>query len=124
MVLPLLDSRSATSGISQRLEVLQQTLSDSPESQTLVFVETKKSAKFLAKHLEQTSPKLSPRAVVGQYGVHGMSWDGEGGQRAAIEDFNSGRCKVLVSTAVTEEGLDIQNCDCVIVFDMPLQLIR
>ena len=89
-----------------------------------MFVETKKSAKLLAKHLGRTNPKLSPRAVVDQSGVHAMSWEGEGGQREAIEDFNSGRCKVLVATAVVEEGLDIRACDCVIVFEMPLNLIR
>lgn len=116
-------SGSSSSEVSQRLSLLQQILVDAG-SRTLVFVETKKSAKFLAKHLGQTKPELSPRVVVGQYGVNAMSWEGEGGQREAIADFNSGRCKVLVATAVVEEGLDISDCDSVIVFEMPLNLIR
>ena len=62
--------------------------------------------------------------IVGRGGWLGMGWDTEGGQQEAIEEFNSGRCNLLVSTSVLEEGLDIETCEMVIIFSGTLSLIR
>jgi hypothetical protein len=42
-------------------------------------------------------PNFRPKLVVGRGGWLGMDWDSDGGQQEAIQDFNSGRCNLLVT---------------------------
>ena len=53
-----------------------------------------------------------------------MDWSDNGGQEETIQDFNSGRTNLLVSTSVLEEGIDLTTCEMVFVFSMSLNLIR
>lgn len=65
------------------------------ESRTMVFVETKRNADFLAMYLSQEQlPTTS---------IHGDRLQSE--REQALADFKSGRCKVLVATAVASRGL-------------------
>ena len=36
-----------------------------------------------------------------------------------VEQFRSGKCNVLISTSVTEEGFDIPSCNLVVSFNQP-----
>lgn len=38
-------------------------------------------------------------------------------QKKTIDNFRSGECKILIATAVIEEGLDIPSCNKIIVYD-------
>ena len=39
------------------------------------------------------------------------------GQEDSLVAFRSGSCKVLVSTAVAEEGLDIEECNLIVTYN-------
>jgi len=76
---------------------------------TLIFVETKRNADFLAAFL---SGKDLPTTS-----IHG---DREQRQREeALRDFKKGTMKILVATAVAARGLDIEGVAHVINYDMP-----
>lgn len=38
-------------------------------------------------------------------------------QRKSLEDFKSGKCKILIATNVIEEGLDIPQCNTIVIYD-------
>nr|XP_054508175.1 probable ATP-dependent RNA helicase DDX4 [Agelaius phoeniceus] len=76
---------------------------------TLVFVDTKKKADFIACFLcQENIPATS---------IHGDREQRE--REIALRDFRSGKCPVLVATSVAARGLDIENVQHVINFDLP-----
>ncbi|CAL7945638.1 unnamed protein product [Xylocopa violacea] len=76
---------------------------------TLVFVEMKKKADFIAVFLSENNyPTTS---------IHGDRLQRQ--REEALADFKSGRMSVLVATAVAARGLDIKNVSHVINYDMP-----
>lgn len=75
----------------------------------LVFVETKRTADFLAALLSETAyPTTS---------IHGDRLQRE--REIALADFKTGRMQILVATAVAARGLDINNVTHVINYDLP-----
>jgi probable ATP-dependent RNA helicase DDX4 len=90
-------------------EKLISILNESGASRTLVFVEQKRNADFLASFLSQTEfPTTS---------IHGDREQRE--REEALMDFKMGKAKVLVATSVAARGLDISGVDHVINYDMP-----
>lgn len=76
---------------------------------TIVFVETKRSADFLASILSETEfPTTS---------IHGDRLQRQ--REEALYDFKSGKMKVLIATSVAARGLDIKNVRHVINYDLP-----
>ncbi|KAH0627948.1 hypothetical protein JD844_008544 [Phrynosoma platyrhinos] len=76
---------------------------------TMVFVETKKKADFIATFLcQEHIPTTS---------IHGDREQRE--REEALHCFRSGKCPVLVATSVAARGLDIENVQHVINFDLP-----
>ncbi|XP_056157066.1 probable ATP-dependent RNA helicase DDX4 [Lampris incognitus] len=76
---------------------------------TLVFVETKRQADFLAAYLcQEKVPTTS---------IHGDREQKE--REQALQDFRSGKCPVLVATSVAARGLDIPDVQHVVNFDLP-----
>lgn len=76
---------------------------------TLVFVEQRRTADFIATYLSEFDfPTTS---------IHGDRLQRE--REEALADFKSGRMGVLVATAVAARGLDIKNVHHVINYDMP-----
>ncbi|TMS11596.1 putative ATP-dependent RNA helicase DDX4 [Larimichthys crocea] len=89
----------------QLLDILKTTGTE----RTMVFVETKRQADFIALYLcQEDVPTTS---------IHG---DREQRQREqALADFRSGKCPVLVATSVAARGLDIPDVQHVVNFDLP-----
>ncbi|XP_054431273.1 probable ATP-dependent RNA helicase DDX4 [Pteronotus mesoamericanus] len=90
-------------------EKLVDVLRDTGNERTMVFVETKKKADFIATFLCQE--KISTTSI------HGDREQRE--REQALGDFRCGKCPVLVATSVAARGLDIENVQHVINFDLP-----
>uniref|UniRef100_A0A8C2XKF7 RNA helicase n=1 Tax=Cyclopterus lumpus TaxID=8103 RepID=A0A8C2XKF7_CYCLU len=79
------------------------------EALTLVFVETKKGADALEDFLYHEGYACTS--------IHGDRSQRD--REEALHQFRSGRCPILVATAVAARGLDISNVKHVINFDLP-----
>ncbi|KAM9328433.1 putative ATP-dependent RNA helicase DDX4 [Pholidichthys leucotaenia] len=89
----------------QLLDVLESTGME----RTMVFVETKRQADFIATFLcQEKVPTTS---------IHGDREQRE--REQALADFRSGKCSVLVATSVAARGLDIPDVQHVVNFDLP-----
>uniref|UniRef100_A0A8C4S5B7 RNA helicase n=2 Tax=Erpetoichthys calabaricus TaxID=27687 RepID=A0A8C4S5B7_ERPCA len=87
------------------VELLQMTGTE----RTMVFVETKKKADFIATFLSQENiPTTS---------IHGDREQRE--REQALGDFRTGKCPVLVATSLAARGLDIEHVQHVVNFDLP-----
>lgn len=76
---------------------------------TIVFVETKRDADFLASFLSETTHPTTS--------IHG---DREQKQREeALAQFKMGKMKILIATSVAARGLDIKNVCHVINYNLP-----
>ncbi|XP_036894407.1 probable ATP-dependent RNA helicase DDX4 [Sturnira hondurensis] len=90
-------------------EKLVEVLRHTGDERTMVFVETKKKADFIATFLcQEKIPTTS---------IHGDREQRE--REQALGDFRCGKCPVLVATSVAARGLDIENVQHVINFDLP-----
>ncbi|KAF2725701.1 ATP-dependent RNA helicase ded1 [Polychaeton citri CBS 116435] len=79
---------------------------------TLIFVETKRMADTLSDFLiNQGFPATS---------IHGDRTQPE--RERALEMFRTGRCPILVATAVAARGLDIPNVKHVVNYDLPTDI--
>ncbi|KAG1305071.1 hypothetical protein G6F64_008683 [Rhizopus arrhizus] len=93
----------------QKREELRNLLNGLPPSRTLIFVETKRSADSLDQFLyERNFPSTS---------IHGDRTQME--REDALLAFKSGKCPLLVATAVAARGIDIRNVMHVVNYDMP-----
>ncbi|XP_066470467.1 probable ATP-dependent RNA helicase DDX4 [Tiliqua scincoides] len=88
---------------------LVEILSGIRDKRTMVFVETKKKADFLATFLCQEN--------ISTTSIHGDREQRE--REEALHYFRSGKCPVLVATSVAARGLDIENVQHVINVDLP-----
>ncbi|XP_059619224.1 ATP-dependent RNA helicase vasa [Phlebotomus argentipes] len=92
----------------QLLAILNNCGSEGPKG-VLVFLETKKSADFLASYLSETQfPTTS---------IHSDRLQKE--REMALNDFKCGRMAIMIATSVAARGLDIPHVQHVINFDLP-----
>uniref|UniRef100_A0A671TZ89 RNA helicase n=1 Tax=Sparus aurata TaxID=8175 RepID=A0A671TZ89_SPAAU len=91
------------------LDLLNATGEECKDSLTLVFVETKKGADALEDFLYHEGYACTS--------IHGDRSQRD--REEALHQFRSGRCPILVATAVAARGLDISNVKHVINFDLP-----
>lgn len=88
---------------------LEEILNEGNPKGTLVFVETKRNADYLASLMSETQfPTTS---------IHGDRLQRE--REMALDDFKRGRMDVLIATSVAARGLDIKNVSHVINYDLP-----
>jgi len=93
----------------KKRDALIEILKDVGTSRTLVFVETKRNADFLASILSNEGfPTTS---------IHGDRLQRE--REEALRDFKTGKMPVLVATAVAARGLDIKGVAHVVNYDLP-----
>ena len=88
---------------------LEEILQESGSDRTLVFVERKRDADFLASFLSQRN-----------YPTTSLNGDRSQQERElALADFRAGKAPVMVATAVAGRGLDIDDVKHVINYDLP-----
>nr|ABE27759.1 vasa [Azumapecten farreri] len=93
----------------QKRQKLCDILSESGADKTLVFVEQKRNADFLASYLSESGfPTTS---------IHGDRLQRE--REEALRDFKQGKAPILIATSVAARGLDIPNVKHVINYDLP-----
>lgn len=93
----------------QKRDKLVEILNESGTDKTLVFVEQKRNADFLASYLSQTGfPTTS---------IHGDRLQKE--REEALLDFKRGNAPILIATSVAARGLDIPAVKHVINYDLP-----
>jgi len=97
-------------GIDRKRDVLAQILTEHAGSQALVFCRTKRGADRVGDDLDNRGV----RAGV----IHGNK--SQGARSRALQDFKSGRVRVLVATDIAARGLDIVELPLVVNFDLPL----
>ena len=91
--------------------LLIQLLSEPEMDSVLVFTRTKHGADRVVRHLE--------RAGVNAVAMHADKTQGQ--RTKALEDFKTGRVRVLVATDIAQRGLDISGISHVINYDVPQQ---
>jgi len=88
---------------------LERLIREFPEKKILVFVRTKVRAERVSKAME--------RVAIQTLTMHG---DKEQQDRLAVmEDFRTGKVKVLIATDVSARGIDIPEVDYVVNYDLP-----
>ena len=78
----------------------------------IIFVETRRAAARLTDRLKETFPEFKPRMVLGHRQKAGVTMTMRS-QAGVVKDFREGDCRLIVSTSVLEEGLDVQGCNAV-----------
>ncbi|XP_048875283.1 probable ATP-dependent RNA helicase DDX4 isoform X2 [Brienomyrus brachyistius] len=91
---------------------LVELLNTTGTERTMVFVETKRKADFIATFLCQEN--------ISTTSIHGDREQRE--REQALGDFRSGKCPVLVATSVAARGLDIEHVQHVVNFDLPTSI--
>jgi superfamily II DNA or RNA helicase len=95
------------------LEVMRKFLASDPEEKAVVFSTFRPTLRYLARRLEQAGIHCET--------IHG----GTTGRDAAISRFESNRgLRVLLSSEVGSEGIDLQFCRTVINYDLPWNPMR
>ncbi|GLV43348.1 vasa [Carabus blaptoides fortunei] len=84
-------------------------LTEEGTQRTLVFVETRRNADFIATYLSENSVRTTS--------IHGDRLQRE--REEALRDFKSGNRDILVATDVAARGLDIKDVKHVINYDLP-----
>ena len=111
--------------VSERLQVLCSYLKKATnDSKILVFVDKRSIARFLTRWIQTEFPDLDAQMVVGHGGFDGMTWEGQYQQYERIQNFAKGNSRLIVTTSVLEEGIDVAQCDLVIAFMGSRSLIK
>ena len=94
---------------AEKRELLIRLLRGRSEESVLVFSRTKHGADRIARIL--TKAGIEARAIHGD--------KSQGARERAMNDFRSGRCRVLIATDIAARGIDISELPLVINYDLP-----
>jgi ATP-dependent RNA helicase RhlE len=92
-------------------KLLDRLLADPERSRVLVFVRTKHGADRLYKSLIEDG--------VAAEGIHGGR--SQNARQRVLNDFKSGKIRVLIATDIAARGIDIDQISHVVNFDVPLE---
>ncbi|XP_055295049.1 ATP-dependent RNA helicase vasa isoform X2 [Sitodiplosis mosellana] len=98
----------ATTKFDKRNKLMELLNAEDPIG-TMVFVETKRTADFLASFLSESEHRTTS--------IHGDRTQKQ--REEALADFKAGRMKVIIATSVAARGLDIPKVRHVINYDIP-----
>lgn len=93
----------------EKRALLEHLLNDKAIQRVLIFTRTKHGANRLVEHLD--------RARIRAEAIHGNK--SQSAREQALENFKSGRTRVLVATDIASRGLDVEGVTHVINFDLP-----
>jgi ATP-dependent RNA helicase RhlE len=96
---------------SKKVELLAHLLLDEGLDSVLVFTRTKHGADRVVRHLSEKGIEATA--------MHADKSQGE--RTRALEDFKSGKIRVLVATDIAQRGLDVSGISHVINYDVPQQ---
>ena len=94
---------------SEKRRVLERVLRDPAAVRTIVFTRTKHGANRLVKELE--------RSEIIAEAIHGNK--SQGARQRALDNFKSGRLKVLIATDIAARGIDVDGVTHVVNYDLP-----
>ena len=104
-----IDQHVVTVNFDRKYGLLAHLLKENDWKQVLVFCSAKKGCDRLAEKLLE----YDIEAVV----LHGNKPQKE--RLAALSDFKSGKARILIATDVASRGVDVEQLDCVINFELP-----
>ncbi len=93
----------------QKTDLLIAMLKRDEMSRVLVFIQTKRRADIVYQTLERAGISAAP--------IHSDLSQGQ--RQRTLEDFRSGKCRVLVGTDVVARGIDVEGVSHVINYDIP-----
>ena len=96
--------------VERKRDVLTHILTQDGVAQALVFCKTKRGANRVGEELGQRGVRTGI--------IHGNK--SQNARSRALDDFKSGRVRVLVATDIAARGLDIKHLPLVVNFDLPL----
>ncbi len=105
----VIDQHVVTVNADKKYALLAHLLKENDWQQALVFCSAKKTCDRVVEKLAEFD--------VGAVALHGNREQKE--RLSAFEAFKKGDLRVLVATDVASRGLDVENLDCVINFDLP-----
>ena len=105
----LVDQRVLFVDNANKRALLTALLGEAGIERVLVFTRTKHGANKVAEHLE--------RSRINADAIHGNKT--QGARQRALENFRSGRSRVLVATDIAARGIDIDGITHVVNFDLP-----
>jgi ATP-dependent RNA helicase RhlE len=94
---------------SEKRRVLERVLRDPAMERAIVFTRTKHGANRLVKELE--------RGEIMSEAIHGNK--SQGARQRALDNFKSGRLKVLIATDIAARGIDVDGISHVVNYDLP-----
>ncbi len=94
---------------SQKRDLLLKLVQEQHEGLTLVFTGTKHGANRIAEGLTRAGVKADA--------IHGNK--SQGARERALENFRSGRARVLVATDIAARGIDVKGISLVVNYDLP-----
>lgn len=127
---PSFEEGAASGGISDKVTVLTQQLSQSADGTIgIIFVREVATVAILS-HILSIHPSTKNRfrigMMIGASNYSGKKRDIGTLKRANgyqdLEDFRAGKLDILIATSVLEEGIDVPACNMVICFDSPHNL--
>jgi ERCC4-related helicase len=89
-------------------------------SRIIIFVRKRRTADLICNILcqnEAIRSAYNPKHFTGHGSGSSDGMDYHEDQQPRLENFNEGECRLLVSTNVLQEGLDVSACDKIIIFD-------
>ncbi|PAA47555.1 hypothetical protein BOX15_Mlig016200g2 [Macrostomum lignano] len=106
---------SSSPPLDKLVEILREQFTGQPNSRAIVFVKQKFYARVLADFVDECAElRLKATYVTGATSGESTGGTNAAEQRARLEDFRRGLYKVIACTSVTEEGLDIPDCNLVV----------
>ncbi|XP_020831891.1 antiviral innate immune response receptor RIG-I isoform X2 [Phascolarctos cinereus] len=121
------DPRNENLKLDELTFILEEQYHQNPETQTILFVKTRALADALKKWMEE-NPKLSylkPVVLTGRGKRNQNTGMTLPSQKGVLDTFRtSGENKILIATSVADEGIDIAQCNLVILYEYVGNVIK
>ncbi|MEX2721991.1 MAG: DEAD/DEAH box helicase [Candidatus Wukongarchaeota archaeon] len=108
--------------VNKVIEIVKKTLKSSSTSRVLIFCQLRSTVSVIEKILIEE--EVSASRFLGQAKRENEKGLTQKEQKEILENFKQGKISALVATSVAEEGLDIPQCDLVIMYDSVPSAIR